>query len=500
MIGCLTAVSFAPLAWLYLFGDGIPTAVDGIAVIDQAQYLAWVKDAQGNGLISNLFDVVPDKAVFVHPQFSLSGLLTSMGLSVEASYLLWKPISVAAMAAGVTVYIRRTVPPGGWRRCAALVLALFFFAPVAPLSDWTSLGGEEFFAGAEIMGYEMWIGAVWTYQTAVSVALMPIYLLALERLVEPDGRAPGRGAQWYAVWAALAGLLSSWLHPWQGATLVVITGAAWAWSGFSRRWFPAGIAVLGAVLPLCYYFALSRVNDSWERGGAPNELPHLEWWVLLSVAPLAAFALAGLRRRPNTRDRLLLLWTPAAVAVFLALDGSYIYHAFSGITIPLAVLATRGWARLGLPPFAAVTALALATIPGAVMVADDFRESVTRGERPHQLRSDEREAIQYVARGRRAGPVVAPVYLGQVVPGQTGRRTWVGHPSWTPDYERRLETAEALFTGRLPPAHVRSLVRSMGVAFLIADCGHPHPLGRDLGPLLLSERRFGCATVYAVRG
>ena len=88
--------------------------------------------------------------------------------------------------------------------------------------------------------------------------------------------------------------------------------------------------------------------------------------------------------------------------------------------------------------------------------------------------------------------MLAPEYIGMAVPAWTGRRTWVGHHAWTPDYQRRREQADALFNGGLDPGQAR-MVAAIGPAYLLADCRNRVDLSAELG---VPARRFGCATVY----
>ena len=97
------------------------------------------------------------------------------------------------------------------------------------------------------------------------------------------------------------------------------------------------------------------------------------------------------------------------------------------------------------------------------------------------------------------GAVLSPVYLGQIVPAETGRNTWVGIYSWTPDYPMRVVRANQLFSGQLSPSASIDLVRSSGARFLLADCQHRFDLQSKLRSILQSEQHYGCATVYTIR-
>ena len=91
--------------------------------------------------------------------------------------------------------------------------------------------------------------------------------------------------------------------------------------------------------------------------------------------------------------------------------------------------------------------------------------------------------------------MLAPVYTGIAVPAYTGRETWIGAGSWTPDQPARAEAAEALFAGRLDAAAAEALVRRSGARFVLSDChgradirGAARGLHRPAAPVRLRDR------------
>jgi hypothetical protein len=93
--------------------------------------------------------------------------------------------------------------------------------------------------------------------------------------------------------------------------------------------------------------------------------------------------------------------------------------------------------------------------------------------------------------------VLTQFYLGEAVPGATGRRTFVGNCLWSePNCMPRSEAADALFRGQDTDDQARHLVQQSGARFLLASCAPHVDLRRSLGALILATRRFGCATVY----
>ena len=53
---------------------------------------------------------------------------------------------------------------------------------------------------------------------------------------------------------------------------------------------------------------------------------------------------------------------------------SWFYHAFVGISLPLAILAVRGWRRFGIPRTVAVLAILALTVPGMAFMVQQLRK------------------------------------------------------------------------------------------------------------------------------
>src|ERR1700761_1415789 len=72
--------------------DGLIGA-DGVLGADQLQYLAWIRDASTHGgLTSDLFSFSQGGHVYLQPMFAVSAALYRLGVSLPASYLLWKVV------------------------------------------------------------------------------------------------------------------------------------------------------------------------------------------------------------------------------------------------------------------------------------------------------------------------------------------------------------------------------------------------------------------------
>ena len=131
----------------------------------------------------------------------------------------------------------------------------------------------------------------------------------------------------------------------------------------------------------------------------------------------------------------------------------------------------------------AVAALLLPTLPWLKSTLS-YAQPTIFGAEPYFIQTSESEALQYLVRSNASGSVLSTVYLGQIVPAETGRNTWVGIASWTPDYSERVDAANRLFAGDLTTEQSVRLVESTGARFLLSDCDHPYNLSTQLSSLV----------------
>ena len=469
------------------------TGTDGVFPPDQLQYLAWVRDASRHGLVSDLFVLAPSAHDYLQPAIAVSGGLTALGVVPWLALLLWKPVAVLGILFAVRAYCRRMLPPGA-ARYAALAAALFAGSAGVLVDEWL-----PFWA----WGYPFGLMAA-----AAMIGALLLYARDRERLM--------------VGWAApLLGLIASWLHPWQGELLILIVVGAEAacWlpvrpATFEpRRLLLPAVTIVFTALPLLYYGVLDHADLVWRLGRAAGVHPRPFWRVTAPLLPMAAIAALAYRKPP--RDFLqaaTMAWPIAAVVVFelsLHVFAATPLHAFLGITIPLAILAVQGvrnTERLRRLPRAAAIgwlAVAAATVPFSVHMLQIGTRNATRiADHETFITHDERRALDYLASDRTPGGVISDFALGSVVPGVTGRRTYVGDATWSvprPDL-RYNATFNLFFWVHESRRNVRRLVSKSGARFVLASCHARDPhLAAKLGPLLVAIHRFGCATVYQVR-
>ena len=137
-------------------------------------------------------------------------------------------------------------------------------------------------------------------------------------------------------------------------------------------------------------------------------------------------------------------------------------------------------------PVVALALLALVAPPAvhglrAAHKSVHYSLSVSAAGVPHDARfvlPEVRDALDWLRDDPRPGGVLAPVYLGTAVPGETGRRAWVGSAYWsgTPrTFFLRGGATRSLFTTPTPPDVARGVVRVAGARFLLLDCATGRP-------------------------
>ena len=496
----LTGSAFVVLAALLTKGRPLSGA-DGLLAADQLQYFSWIREASNHVLIGNRFDLAPGDRTFLHPGFAISGGLHALGLSVPLSYLVWKPVAIGVTFYGALRYVRRLIPTPGARH-AALILALFAVMPASWLVAWSDWGGNARQYTFDFISGEMWSGQyLWGYlMTGIAVFLMPLVLLAHER---------GRTG-----WAAAGALLVCWLQPWQGATLALIILGVAAWRRLRDAPSPFGLrdlVVLGATVPpALYYLLLGRFDPAWElasKSNAAGAMPEWSWpwWaVVLTLAPLAVpAALAYRLPAPSWQEQAVRVWPFAALLVYLLPFGTFPYHSFQGLALPLSILAVQGLLTVWRHPrpLAVAGLLFLMTVPGIAHKAEVSLHSIRTAGDPFWIFDDEVRALHSIERDPRPGGVLGSVYAGYMLPYTTGRETWIGALSWTPDWRGRQRKADGLIVdGTLRGQAARDFVTSTRARFVFVDCRPGlRNLEADLAPILESTRRFGCASVYVVK-
>ncbi len=502
VLAVFAAVSLSVLALdLYqVFAHGrVWTGTDGVYLVDQMQYLAWIRDAAHHVLASNLFVLRPAATDYFQPAVAISGALTALGVAPWLALLLWKPVAVTGAFFGVREYAHRSLD-GTWARRSALALGLLFGSITVIYGSPGVLG--DLFPAFLSWGYTFGL---------LAIAAMLFTLFSYER-ARARATAGERAIPWVP---CLLGALASLLHPWQGELLIlIIVGTELTlWRGDRRTSHRVALplsTVIATGLPLAYYAVLGRADLSWRLARVASKHSFSLTTILLAVAPLILPALLAVRVRPRTFLAVVTrIWPLAALVIYLlsGTDASATpLHAFEGITIPLSVLAIEGLQRAGfgrLPGRRVIVllGLAVATIPATAYELHSVRQLVAPSPgNANFIAGDEQRALQFLADDPRSGGVLTRFYLGSVVPAETGRQTFVGDCLWSqPHCTARAQMAQIIFDGSLPADVTRIFVTQIGARFVLADCETRPDMTAVLAPITRSVHRFGCAAVYELR-
>ena len=156
-------------------------------------------------------------------------------------------------------------------------------------------------------------------------------------------------------------------------------------------------------------------------------------------------------------------------------------------------LCARSWASARSRSGRALAAVVLLVVVGTAYRVASLADAVHVGRQPFTLEPGERAALRHLDELAEPGGVLAPVYTGIAVPAYTGRETWIGAGSWTPDQPERARAAEALFGGRLDAAAAEALVRRSRRALRAERLPRPR---RHLGA---ARRVHGAAAALRLR-
>jgi hypothetical protein len=351
---------------------------------------------------------------------------------------------------------------------------------------------------------------LWGFEhTAIAIGCTAAFLIAIEKAIG----APGQRSRPFLVLASLSGLLMGWLNPWQALIALVVVAALFVLRPPRRRFLALAVPVAATVAPLIYSQILAHTDASWRAfSHAATATGTAPWWALVaSLGPLIALAAVGIRRPASEREWVLLLW-PLGNAVVYFVVPDFPPHALAGVTVPLAVLAVRGFGRLRAalraPAAVAVAggllALAAGTVPATInhvqSAADNLTPSFAGVFAQQQLRltAAEARAMSYLSRAPASGGVLAPAILSLSVPAFTGRQVFVGHFQWEP--AGRAALVQAFFDPHATSGAIRrAILRSSHARFVISDCAALAGLTAQLSPLAAPVWHSGCVWIYRVR-
>jgi hypothetical protein len=478
------------------------SGADGLFPYDQLQYLAWATDAGHHVLISNLFAFHLGSHIFLDPLWLLTGVLhVQVGLSYEVLIGVWKLIAVLCLFLAVRAYARSHLGTHTGGAVVALAVALFMLPASFLVANRLGLHNASLVLN-EIIPFN-WISG--DFPIALAVAAMVVFLFQVNVLLTSEAADQRRRAVWLA---SGAGLAASWLHPWQGVTVLVIVGVLVLWERPSwRRHRRLAIPILLTLAPILYYAVLPALDVGWkqsQKAGADGLYGAALGAALVTLLPVMLLMAPGyLQSDKSPANRMLRIWPFAAAIVFVVMPTDK-FHAIGGFSIPAAILMVRAWRWLPsmshrwLRSGLAAAAVAFVIVGAPFEVADRMVHYRIATRNDAQLPDDDARALAFVASQPSDLGVLTTDNVGGWVPELTDHPTWVGHPIWTPSLNARSAQVGALFGGAMDqaPARERDFVLSTGAAFVLEPCGSSASLARALLPAGFTVRQFGCAKLY----
>ncbi len=430
----LAGISLVVLVPLSFQGRPL-SGVEGLFPPDQFQYFAWIREAAHHGLIGNRFDLAPGERPFLHPGFGLSGLLHDVtGVSIPLAYQAWKPLAVGPHVRSAACSTSAgSCPPaaaGGPRSS----LALFSVMPAVAVVAWTDWGGNPRQYTFDFISGEMWTGQyLWGYlMTAIAVFLMPLILLGIESWRSRWPRPPAlalraRHAGRVLAPAVAGGHARAHRRRGGGAPLAAHRASARRWRCSRSRRPPRSRPSTTS----CSRTRTRRGSSPRSRTRpAPRRVWSWPWWaIVLTVFPLALpAALAYRLPAPTWQDQAVRIWPLAALAVYLLPLGTFPYHAFQGLALPLSILAVAGATTVIRAHRAGRSSRCWRCSPcrASSHKLELPRNNIRANVYAYYILHDEQRALDWLEDDPRPGGVLAAEYASNLVPYQTGRETYLG--------------------------------------------------------------------------
>ena len=337
----------------------------------------------------------------------------------------------------------------------------------------------------------------WTLFTfpnySLSVALMLFMTLALLA-------AFAAGSWRWAVAAGLAGAALSATHP-SSLVVFVVFGVYLAFLWWSRGVLPVregvylSLAVLLSAPVIVYELAVMRMNWAFQVWSdqnyctSPSPLN-----MLLSFGAPAALAAAGAvhlwrrgrsagpRRWAGSEETAVPVIWFLAVPVLMYVPTSVQRRLLEGWHIPLSILAAIALVRWVVPWLkrrlrwkgkpvlrhnSLLNGLLVLSTPSSMLISLVGIVLALQATRPLYLRSTEVAALDWLRQNAAASEVVLTgLEMGNIIPGQTGNRVVIGHPSETIHYDQKGREIISFFSSGESEAGRLDLLARYNVRYL----------------------------------
>lgn len=267
---------------------------------------------------------------------------------------------------------------------------------------------------------------------------------------------------------ALASLLCVWLgfeHPFNLMVIIGVVVISCVWMRITLKkdlgvFIWAGLPIVAAsVIGLLIQVFETYSNPtlkSWASQNSLNSPASIEY--LIGYGLLLVFGLFGVERflkSKNSAHILILSWV--AVVAILLYSPVFFQRRFSeGLHIPVAILASMGLIFCirfvsGMLPFQkkfrivlffSVVSLIVLSVSTVLVVQSDISiiGSESTNSYYYHLQPQEIGAMNYVRQNTTSQDIIlSNWFYGNMIPGFTGRRVFVGHKVQTPDFNQKID-------------------------------------------------------------
>jgi len=468
---------------------GVMTAYD-----DTFTYFAWMKQAAGGRLLMcDLYTSEPQSCEFFLPLWIVLGFVCRVThlptpLVFHAARIL-SALLLLVMARSVIACVIKSRTRARW------ILWLYAFSGgLGWLVYLVKSRGNLFDAGLVTGSIDLSLPEAFAFRSAfaqvhftLGAALVFAALrLFFDALVERRRRS--------AIWAGVMVTLLAVVHPY----LVVVVGAVsavmllkWPWlEGGAKNlrasyratalvavWF-AGSCAPGLVY-LVYLNRSNKVLQEWLRITDTLSPSPIEY--VLGFGPLSFLALIGLWmmiKRGNPGSMLIVVWF-VVQALLLYAPVNFQRRFVEGLQLPLVIAASaalfRLTSRLRRHRVVKLAALSLTVlIASATNIAFLAGQIVARGaatganDQRRYLPADFLTAADWLRQNVNLDDVTLCSYMsGNVLPGLTGRRVYLGHYGQTMNSAEKGRAVSSFFTGGMSNEEARRFITDNGIGYAL---------------------------------
>jgi hypothetical protein len=456
----------------YVFAGLLQNPIDGNSYLAK-MYQGW----RGDWTFTLPYTADPGEGTYLFLFYlSLGHLARLSGLSIVLVFHLARLASAIFLLAMMWRFFGAVLPGPKDRRLA------FAMAAYGSGLGWLAALAGRFTA-------DFWVAEAYPFLAAYANPHFPLGLGLVLALVSPASEVLGGARRWNLFWTWLAGLALAIILPFGLVLAGTVLAGLFLWKAWMRAsasspatttspehhgllWmrfrlrdllrllsletFWRLLSLLAGGLPvLIYELWVAHHHPALAIWNAQNLTPVPPAWdFFLSFSPVLWFAAAGafvaLRSRDN-RLQAMIVWAGAGLLLVYLPTGLQ-RRFILGLYVPLAGLAAIGIQRLasGNRRLAGILGcaffiLALPTNLGILLAAG---QGVSSHSPALFLARAEHQAMTWLKENTPEGALIlASADTGLLIPAQTGRRVFAGHPFETVAAVRRSEEVEAIFRG-----------------------------------------------------